>query len=637
MIEKINKKILLLAVVALLALFSAYILTKPAEQAKADSTYSEAWIIKKSWTWTKDISATIRGRVAADSCTSPDQTLDFSFNTFSVTGSGVADCRIKLNNQEISIHTSNGSPYFGYPCKGMNMSYDSWVVGSGTITFFQDTSATEYSELRTWLNTNADKVETPAPESCVVKFYNGATLMKTINVDSGSSALGLDLGIIPSKTNYTFKGWSKAEGGAVVDLANEMIIADTTYYAVFEINKYTVKFRDMDLVLRTVTVDHGTYISTVIAGFIPSKTGYTFKGWGGSPVSSVLDLSNETITADTTYYAIFEINKYTVTFKNDSGVLKTATVNYGTKADKIDLTGVSPEKTGYTFKGWSKTNGGSVVNLANETITADTTYYVVFEINKYSITFNDGTSVLKTVTANYGTKASEINVSTFAPEKEGYTFKGWSKTNGGEVVDLSTVTINQSMAFFAVYEKQTFEIKFMDGETLLKTVTVDYGTNLSAISLTGVSTDKTGFTFRGWALSNGGTVVNSETYSVKSAVNFYAVYDVAGKATVVFKNGATSLKTVTVDLGAKASEIDLSDLELEKNGYTFKGWARSENGIIVDLETVSVNEYTIFYAVYEKDSTDTNISSDNVTKIFGVVGLIALGAVLGGVLFKKRR
>lgn len=637
MIGKINKKILLLAVVALLAISAACLLTKPAEQAKAEETYSETWVIKERWTWTKDISATIRGRVAADSCTSPDQTLDFSFNTFSVTGSGVADCRIKLNNQEISIHTSNGSPYFGYPCKLMNMSYASWVVGSGTIIFFQDTSATEYSELRTWLNTNADKTETPAPESCVVKFYNGATLMKTINVDSGSSALGLDLGIVPSKTNYTFKGWSKAEGGAAVNLANETITADTTYYAVFEINKYTVKFRDMDSILRTITVDHGTYISTVIAGFIPSKTGYTFKGWGGSPVSSVLDLSNVTITADTTYYAIFEINKYTVTFNNSTSVLRTVTANYGSKASAIDLTGVSPEKTGYTFKGWSRTNGGAAVNLANETITADTTYYAVFEINKYSITFNDGTSVLKTVTANYGTKASEINVSTFAPEKEGYTFKGWSKTNGGEVVDLSTVTINQSMAFFAVYEKQTFEIKFMDGETLLKTVTVDYGTNLSAISLTGVSTDKTGFTFRGWALSNGGTVVNSETYSVKSAVNLYAVYDVDGKATVVFKDGVTSLKTVTVDLGAKASEIDISDLELEKSGYTFKGWARSENGIIVDLETVSVNEYTVLYAVYEKNAVKNSVSSDDVGKILGVVGLVVLGVVVGKLFFRKRR
>ena len=341
-----------------------------------------------------------------------------------------------------------------------------------------------------------------------------------------------------------------------------------------------------------------------------------------------------------TFNVYFKDAKHTVTFKNDSGVLKTATVTYGAKADTIDLTDINTAKTGYTFKGWSKTNGGAAVDLANETITADTTYYAVYEINKYSVIFYYGTSVLKTVTVPYGTKANEIDVSNLAPEREGYTFKGWARTNGGEVVDLSAITITQSMALFASYKKQTFEVKFYDGETLLKTATVDYGTNLSAISLTGVTTDKAGFTFRGWALSNGGAVVNLETYSIKSAVNLYAVYDVDGKATVVFKDGVTSLKTVTVDLGAKASEIDISDLELEKSGYTFKGWARSENGIIVDLETVSVNEYTVLYAVYEKGTSNIldNASEWLTTKTgiaFSATGVLVLA--LGVYLLLRRK
>lgn len=331
---------------------------------------------------------------------------------------------------------------------------------------------------------------------------------------------------------------------------------------------------------------------------------------------------------------------YTITFKDGANELKSTIVNENAKADTIDLTDINTAKTGYTFKGWSKTDGGAVVNLANETITADTTYYAVYEINKYSVLFYYGTSLLKTATVDYGTKANEIDVSDLAPEREGYTFKGWARTNGGEVVDLSAITITQSMALFASYKKQTFEVKFYDGETLLKTATVDYGTNLSAISLTGVTTDKAGFTFRGWALSNGGAVVNLETYSVKSAVNLYAVYDVEGKATVVFKDGATSLKTVTVDLGTKASEIDISDLKLEKDGYKFKGWSKTEGGDVVDLETVSVNEYTVLYAVYEKG---TNNILDNASEwltsktgvAFSATGVIVL--VIGLYLILRRR
>lgn len=680
MIGKINKKILLLAVVALLALSSAYILIKPAEQAKADSTYSETWVINEEWQYSSlCIGGSIQYTVAG---------LDTTFDSFYIeNGAAGGFPYVGVSTMSsFSVYKDNAYKYYSTPTTPVDttnvVSYDTWKNGLGRITFLADTSAAEYSELRTWFEANATRV------GCNVTFKYGATVFKTVSVSNGVKASTIDLtGVSPQKAKYVFKGWSKTMGGSIVNLANETITADTTYYAVFELSaaetcyetwvikeNWQCPSKDLSLsgIQYTAIGAYEIYSSFTVgtsggpcpiigSGMYASLSVYKDNAYkyysiptNPNDTTNVVPydtwkngLGKITFFADTSateYSALrtwLEVNAtrigFTVTFKNGTDTVKTTMVNENSKASAIDLTGVSPEKTGYTFKGWSKTNGGSMVNLANETITADTTYYAVFEINKYSITFNDGTSVLKTVTANYGTKASEINVSTLAPEKEGYTFKGWSKTNGGEVVDLSTVTINQSMAFFAVYEKQTFEIKFMDGETLLKTVTVDYGTNLSAISLTGVSTDKTGFTFRGWALSNGGTVVNSETYSVKSAVNFYAVYDVEGKATVVFKNGATSLKTVTVDLGAKASEIDLSDLELEKNGYTFKGWARSENGIIVDLETVSVNEYTILYAVYEKNSTNTNLSSDNVAKIFGVVGLIALGAVLGGVLFKKRR
>ncbi len=596
MIEKINKKILLLAVVALLAISAACLLTNPVKQAKAEETTLTVTFIRgndsleikkitgvRSGTEVKDldisdIASTYDGAEIGyftSNLALPSQSLDAMKSlTYSITG-----------NTTFYVYYKTSVNVF---VNGNGMVMGRIIAPYDEILKNLDFSAVHYTEH------GYDRIDFPTELGGLAEqpvfAMRGATISVgdpiTITFTDGETNETLKIVRIPKNSAGTI--------GKSCGLTNADFVKSGKVFDKATLLPFNYDFKDISA-----------------CGYPPDGS-YTFKVY-------------------------FKDVKHTVSFKNDSNVLKTATVNYGTKADKIDLAGVNTAKTGYTFKGWSKTNGGSVVNLANETITADTTYYAVFEINKYSITFNDGTSVLKTVTANYGTKASEINVSTLAPEKEGYTFKGWSKTNGGEVVDLSTVTINQSMAFFAVYEKKTFEIKFMDGETLLKTVTVDYGTNLSAISLTGVSTDKTGFTFRGWALSNGGTVVNSETYSVKSAVNFYTVYDVAGKATVVFKNGATSLKTVTVDLGAKASEIDLSDLELEKNGYTFKGWARSENGIIVDLETVSVNEYTIFYAVYEKDSTDTNISSDNVTKIFGVVGLIALGAVLGGVLFKKRR
>ena len=59
MIGKINKKILLLAVVALLAISAACLLTKPAEQAKAEETYSETWVIKEDWIGSENFSVSV--------------------------------------------------------------------------------------------------------------------------------------------------------------------------------------------------------------------------------------------------------------------------------------------------------------------------------------------------------------------------------------------------------------------------------------------------------------------------------------------------------------------------------------------------------------------------------------------------
>ena len=596
MIGKINKKILLLAVVALLAISAACLLANPVKQAKAEETTLTVTFIRGNDSLEiKKITGVRSGTEVKD--------LDISdiASTYDGAEIGYFTSNLALPSQSLDAMksltypiTGNATFYVYYKTSVNVFVYGNGMVMGRIIAAYDeilknlDFSAVHYTEH------GYDRIDFPTElggrAEQPVYAMRGATISVgdpiTITFTDGETNETLKIVRIPKNSAGTI--------GKSCGLTNADFVKPGKVFDKATLLPFNYDFKDIS------------------ACSYPSDGSYTFKVY-------------------------FKDAKHTVTFKNDSGVLKTATVNYGTKADTIDLAGVNTAKTGYTFKGWSRTNGGAAVNLANETITADTTYYAVYEINKYSVIFYYGTSVLKTVTVPYGTKANEIDVSNLALEREGYTFKGWARTNGGEVVDLSAITITQSMALFASYKKQTFEVKFYDGETQLKTLTVDYGTNLSAISLTGVTTDKAGFTFRGWALSNGGAVVNLETYSVKSAVNLYAVYDVDGKATVVFKDGATSLKTVTVDLGTKASEIDLSDLELEKNGYKFKGWSKTEGGDVVDLETVSVNEYTVLYAVYEKNAVKNSVSSDDIGKVLGVVGLVVLGVVVGKLFFKKRR
>ena len=103
---------------------------------------------------------------------------------------------------------------------------------------------------------------------------------------------------------------------------------------------HTVTFKDWDgTVLKTQEVQHG---GDAEAPADPTRVGYTFTGW---------DKAFTNVTADLVVTAQYEINTYTVTFKDwDGTVLKTQEVQYGGNAEAP----ADPTRTGYTFTGWDK-------------------------------------------------------------------------------------------------------------------------------------------------------------------------------------------------------------------------------------------------------------------------------------------
>ena len=103
---------------------------------------------------------------------------------------------------------------------------------------------------------------------------------------------------------------------------------------------HTVTFKDWDgTELKTQEVQHG---GDAEAPADPTRVGYTFTGW---------DKAFTNVTADLVVTAQYEINTYTVTFKDwDGTVLKTQEVQYGGDAEAP----ADPTRTGYTFTGWDK-------------------------------------------------------------------------------------------------------------------------------------------------------------------------------------------------------------------------------------------------------------------------------------------
>ena len=136
-----------------------------------------------------------------------------------------------------------------------------------------------------------------------VKFFNGTTLLQTVNVEAGGNAEYTG-GSTPSKAQtaqytYTFAGWAAADGGEADPEILENISGNKNVYAAYNatVRKYTVRFLNGTTVLQTISnVPYGS--NATYTGATPESEveDEEFSGWSPTP-------SN--ITGDTDCYAQF--------------------------------------------------------------------------------------------------------------------------------------------------------------------------------------------------------------------------------------------------------------------------------------------------------------------------------------------
>ena len=114
----------------------------------------------------------------------------------------------------------------------------------------------------------------------------------------------------PTRTDYSFKGWSNSPGGAYVG-GSVTINSSIIYYALWQ-QLFTVTWNlqggniNGDTTNKTESVESGTTVS--FTKYTPVKTGYTFNGWATSSTATSGNTSGSSspITADTTFYATWK-------------------------------------------------------------------------------------------------------------------------------------------------------------------------------------------------------------------------------------------------------------------------------------------------------------------------------------------
>ena len=208
---------------------------------------------------------------------------------------------------------------------------------------------------------------------------------------------------LPERQGYTFDGWYKDVNCTEV-YEPTTLMGDLHLYAKWVKTSYNVEYYvDNQKIASEISVKVNTPVT--VSSTTPAKEGYTFKCWTTDDVDvTVNDDGTSSFTMperDVRFDAVFEINKYTVTWLNDDGkVVGTAEVDYNKTPNSNPTASKTDENFNYTFKGWkvSGDEGAEIVDPTKIPVTANVTYIAVFDATprqknyKYTIVkhFYDG-------------------------------------------------------------------------------------------------------------------------------------------------------------------------------------------------------------------------------------------------------
>ncbi len=516
------------------------------------------------------------------------------------------------------------------------------VVATLTHSFKTGTSSNDFTE--------TTKKTTP---------YTGVTKYFNYNLSSNRTLTTGGTAGTPTYTNlayqsvtrsgYTFMGWDTGASTHTADWTsgNKAPTANTTYYAVWKSNttntrevtgspatgsgSYTVSFngntstggstasltgsisytykRTQSYKLqynynlsssKEVDSSYGSnYLDTTSYGTVTlpdngfTKTGYHFDHWAlGSATGTAYDEGDSYRgSGNTTFYAVWEINTYTVTINvNGTGTVSRtsiANVPYGSAitvdSNKITINNITVTATagsGYRFTGWTNASG---------TITANRTITAGFELADFTVTLNKqgGSGGDSSVTATYGQAMPEIT----PPTRAGYIFGGYfTGTNGSGTkyynADGSSARNYDKTSALTLYAQWTainYTIAFDKNFTVTGAVaSANWGTmaNIGAtydqdVKLTANQFKRNGYTFLGWAktnnatsatYSNGATVENLTT-SNGATVTLYAVWRIDSHTVTYDTNGGANINGASGNFG---STITLPTPS--RPGYSFAGW-----------------------------------------------------------------
>ena len=438
-----------------------------------------------------------------------------------------------------------------------------------------------------WSFENGDRVTTifaaDARDLDLYAHYNTVTYAITYELDGGElyggpTSYDIEHGTSipePSKTGYTFAGWSLRPDGR--DAKKDYTIAAGNYgnkklYAFYTPNNYTVTF-DVNggnpLSNDTATVTYDGYYSLPT----PTRPGYEFAGWSRSKSKQIDSSGTWTIDKDVTLVANWNLLDYSVSYYLNGGTSTYSNKTTYTYEDS-DYSVHNPTRTGYTFAGW-RVNGGNVIEnyvIANHS-SGNLILEATWTANTYQITFDvDGGDDL---TNNKINVTYDANYSLVQPTRPGYVFAGWyygnTKISGGVWNIPNDVTLT------AHWTREQYQITYnLNGGTNHALNPSGYNYDDETIAL--LPPEREGYTFIGWTTPDNNVPSNAVTIDHNStgAKEFIANWQANTYQITYDLNGGTGVDELNEDV---VFDTNHSSPVPTRPGYSFNGWFYNDNRV----------------------------------------------------------
>ena len=377
------------------------------------------------------------------------------------------------------------------------------------------------------------------------------------------------------------------------------------------------------------TKDYGTALT--LSSITPTRVGYTFLGWSTSSTATSATYQPSgsfTTNANTTLYAVWKANTYTVQYNANGGSGTMSNSSHTYDVSKT-LTSNAFTRSGYTFLGWSTSSTATTVTYTNGQLVKNLTSTNGATVTLYAVW--DGSSNPTCAIASYSNGASSGSICFKVTDDNGVAGYYWGTDSlyyNNTFTESSSKWVNLSIHPEETYYFTAKDINGNISNTIpvvyYRIVTYRYGNSgfvnyyMSGSNYRLTTSEREGYTFLGWSTSRNAESASyeaDETFVATEDKTYYGVWK-ANTYTIQYNanggSGTMSNSSHTYDV-SKA----LTSNAFTRSGYSFLGWSKDSSATTATYTNsqsvknlTSVNGDTVtLYAVWHKHSYTSKVTT----------------------------